>query len=81
MGQTETSRLTKRMRRRKNMEIKLDEIRPFTEMSSKELFVILTGGEGIMEQTILRNIIHEYLMKYGDTADLVTMVHKMAEEE
>ncbi len=63
------------------MEIKLDEIRPFTEMSSKELFVILTGGEGIMEQTILRNIIHEYLMKYGDTADLVTMVHKMAEEE
>jgi len=63
------------------MEINLDEIRPFTEMSSKELFVILTGGKGIMEQTLLRNIIHEYLMKYGDTADLVTMVRKMAEEE
>ena len=63
------------------MELKLEDIRPFTEMSSKELFVILTGGEGIMEQTVLRNIIHDYLMKYADTADLVTMVRKMAEEE
>ena len=63
------------------MELKLEDIRPFTEMSSKELFVILTRGEGIMEQTVLRNIIHDYLMKYGDTADLVTMVRKMAEEE
>ena len=63
------------------MELKLEDIRPFTEMSSKELFVILTGGKGIMEQTVLRNIIHDYLMKYGDPADLVTMVRKMAEEE
>ena len=55
-------------------------IRPFTEMDSKELFVTLTGGNGVIAQIKLLNTIKDYLMKYGDMSDLVTMVKTMAEE-
>ena len=59
----------------------MEDIRPFTEMTSRELFTILTGDRGIVPQMNLQNIIRDYIHKYGDTADIVTMVHKMAEEE
>lgn len=57
------------------------DIKPFTEMTSRELFVILTGGGGVMQQMYLQNILKEYVTKHGDTADLVTMVRSVAEEE
>ena len=57
----------------------IDGIKPFTEMTSTELFVILTGGRGVMQQMYLQNILKEYLTKYKDMADLVTMVHEVAE--
>ena len=50
-------------------------------MDSKELFIILTGGKGIMPQMNLQNIIKEYVEKHHDTADLVTMVHTVAKED
>lgn len=59
----------------------VEDIKPFTEMTSRELFVILTGGRGIMKQMYLQNILKEYVMKYGDTTDLVTMIRKVAEED
>ncbi len=59
----------------------LENIEPFTEMTSKELFVILTGGEGLMKQMYLQKILETYVKRYGDTADLVTMVKTVAEEE
>ena len=58
----------------------VENIKPFTEMTSKELFVILTGGQGVMKQMYLQNTLIEYVTKYGDTTDLVTMVRKVAEE-
>jgi hypothetical protein len=57
----------------------IDGIKPFTEMTSTELFVILTGGRGVMQQMYLQNILKEYLTKHKDMADLVTMVHEVAE--
>ena len=59
----------------------IEDIKPFTKMTSRELFVILTGGGGVMQQMYLQNILKEYVTKHGDTADLVTMVHTVAEEE
>ena len=59
----------------------MKEIKPFTEMDSKELFSVLTGGHGIMAQMNLQNILRDYLHKHKDTADLVTMVRTMAEGE
>ena len=57
------------------------DIKPFTEMTSTELFIILTGGRGVMEQMYLQNIIKEYIAKYGAASDLVTMVSTIAEKE
>ena len=57
----------------------MDGIKPFTEMTSTELFVILTGGRGVMQQMYLQNILKEYLTKHKDMADLVTMVHEVGE--
>ena len=59
----------------------IENIKPFTEMDSKELFIILTGGKGIMEQMNLQNIIKEYVERHHDTADLVTMVRTVAQED
>jgi hypothetical protein len=59
------------------MEIKI----PFTQMTAEELFIVLTGGNGIMAQMNLQQIVEEYKEKYGDVTDLVTMVHKVAEDK
>ena len=66
---------------REEINMDISDVKPFTEMTSRELFVILTGGQGVMQQMYLQNILKEYLMKYGDTADLVTMVRKVADQE
>ena len=58
-----------------------EQIKPFTEMTARELFIVLTGGEGIIAQMNLQNILKEYVTKHGDTTDLVTMVRELAEEE
>lgn len=65
----------------KKINRELDEIKPFTEMTSTELFVILTGGRGVMPQMYLQDVLKEYLKKHKDTSDLVTMVHAVAEEK
>ncbi len=65
----------------KKINSELDEIKPFTEMTSTELFVILTGGRGVMPQMYLQDVLKEYLKKHKDTSDLVTMVHAVAEEK
>ena len=59
----------------------VENIEPFTQMTSKELFVILTGGEGLMKKMYLQKILETYLRRHGDYADLVTMVRTVAEEE
>ncbi len=64
---------------KKEFKLNMDEIKPFTEMTSTELFIILTGGRGVMQQMYLQNILKEYLKKHKDTSDLVTMVQAVAE--
>ena len=63
----------------KEINLNMEGIKPFTEMTSTELFVILTGGRGVMQQMYLQNILKEYINKHKDTADLVTMVQSVAE--
>ena len=65
----------------KKINPELDEIKPFTEMTSTELFVILTGGRGVMPQMYLQDVLKEYLKKHKDTSDRVTMVHAVAAEK
>ena len=65
----------------KESNINIEDIEPFTKMTSKELFVILTGGEGLMKKMYLQKILETYLRRHGDYADLVTMVRTVAEEE
>ena len=65
----------------KESNINIEDIEPFTQMTSKELFVILTGGEGLMKKMNLQKILETYVRKHKDTADLVTMVRAVAEEE
>ena len=60
--------------------LKTENIKPFTVMTSAELFVILTGERGVMEQMYLQNVLKEYLRKHKDMSDLVTMVHAVAED-
>ena len=64
----------------KTIPMNLDDVKPFTEMTSTELFIILTGGRGVMQQLYLQNVLKEYLQKYKDTSDLVTMVHTVAQD-
>lgn len=64
---------------KKEFKLNMEEITPFTEMTSTELFIILTGGRGVMQQMYLQNILKEYLKKHKDTSDLVTMVQAVAE--
>ena len=52
-----------------------------TEMSSRELFLVLTGERGVVPQVYLQNIIREYMADHDDDADLPTMVKVMAEKE
>ena len=64
---------------KKEFKLNMEAITPFTEMTSTELFIILTGGRGVMQQMYLQNILKEYLKKHKDTSDLVTMVQAVAE--
>ena len=64
---------------KKEFKLNMDEITPFTEMTSTELFIILTGGRGVMQQMYLQSILKEYIKKHKDTSDLVTMVQSVAE--
>jgi hypothetical protein len=64
---------------KKEFKLNMEDITPFTEMTSTELFIILTGGRGVMQQMYLQNILKEYLKKHKDTSDLVTMVQAVAE--
>lgn len=64
---------------KKEFKLNMEDIKPFTEMTSTELFIILTGGRGVMQQMYLQNILKEYLKKHKDTSDLVTMVQAVAE--
>ena len=64
---------------KKEFKLNMEDITPFTEMTSTELFIILTGGLGVMQQMYLQNILKEYLKKHKDTSDLVTMVQAVAE--
>ena len=63
----------------KEFKLNMEDIKPFTEMTSTELFVILTGGRGVMQQMYLQNILKEYIKKHKDTSDLVTMVQSVAD--
>ena len=47
----------------KEFNLNMEDLKPFTEMTSTELFVILTGGRGVMQQMYLQNILKEYLKK------------------
>ncbi len=53
----------------------------FTDMSSRELFLVLTGERGVVPQVYLQNIIRGYMAEHDDDADLPTMVKVMAEKE
>ena len=52
----------------------------FTEMSSRELFLVLTGERGVVPQVYLQNIIRDYMKDHDEDADLPTMVKVMAEK-
>ena len=41
----------------------------FTEMTSQELFCVLTGERGVMEQMYLQNILKEYMETHQDAVD------------
>lgn len=55
--------------------------KPFTEMTSRELFLVLTGDRGVIPQMYLQNIIKEYLRDHEEPEDLPTMVKAVAAEE
>ena len=55
--------------------------KPFTEMTNRELFGILTGeAEDIMDQIYLQQIVKDYLKNHSEDADLATMVRLAAEK-
>lgn len=57
------------------------EIKPFIEMSNKELFCVLTGERGIMAQFELQKLVKAYLASHDKDVDLHTMVETMLNEE
>ena len=57
-----------------------EETRDFGEMDARELFLVLTGDRGIIEQTRLQKIIREYLARYTDMSDLESMVRTVLED-
>ncbi len=61
----------------------MDEInkKTFAQMSSRELFCVLTGDRGIMAQMFLQNLIREYMKEHEEEASLKTMVDTMLKEE
>ena len=61
-------------------------MKPLKEMNNRELFCVLTGDGEIMQQTILRDMIHAYKAKYPEKVgnfgemDLAAIVAEMAED-
>lgn len=49
------------------------------KMNDQELFCVLTGSQGIMAQTRLREILGAYRAAHGKTAGLREMVQAMTE--
>ena len=62
-------------------------MKPLTEMTSRELFCVLTGDGSFVQQTMLKNLLLEYKEKYPDSigqfgeVDLAAIVREMAQEE
>ncbi|MBR4392766.1 MAG: hypothetical protein IKT07_01955 [Oscillospiraceae bacterium] len=62
-------------------------MKPLTEMTSRELFCVLTGDGSFVQQTMLKNLLLEYKEKYPDRigqfgeVDLAAIVREMAQEE
>ena len=60
-------------------------MKPLTEMTSRELFCLLTGDGDIIQQTILKNMLLDYKAKYPEKIgkfgemDLHAIVAEMAE--
>ena len=52
----------------------------FSEMSNRELFDVLTGGQGPMPQLYLQDIVKDYLESHPDDADLQAMVRYAIEK-
>ena len=56
------------------------------EMNNRELFCVLTGDGDIMQQTMLRDLIHAYKAKYPEKVglfgemDLAAIVDEMTTE-
>ncbi len=54
----------------------------FAEMNNNELFNVLTGGQGVMAQFQLQQIILAYRQEHkGSKADLMTMVQTYLQGE
>ncbi|MBR2258578.1 MAG: hypothetical protein IJ899_14865 [Blautia sp.] len=53
----------------------------FTEMTNQELFCVLTGERGVMEQMYLQNILKEYMETHQDAVDLAAIVRESAAKE
>ena len=62
-------------------------MKPLTDMTSRELFCVLTGDGSFVQQTMLKNLLLEYKEKYPDRigqfgeVDLAAIVREMAQEE
>ena len=59
-------------------------MKPLTEMTNRELFCVLTGDRGVVQQAMLRNLIRAYKAKYPEKVgkfgemDLSAIVREMA---
>lgn len=57
------------------------------EMTNRELFCVLTGDKGIVQQTLLQNLIRDYKAKHPETVgklgevDLSAIVREMSAEQ
>lgn len=41
-------------------------MKPLTEMTNRELFCVLTGDRGVVQQAMLQNLIRDYKNKYPE---------------
>ncbi len=58
-----------------------EERRRLADMDNRELFCVAAGDRGPIAQEYLRGIIREYRTRYGNDADLQTMVQTILESE
>ena len=62
-------------------------MKPLTEMTNRELFCVLTGDRGVVQQAMLQNIIRDYKAKYPEKVghfgemDLSAIVREMAADK